>query len=268
LHPTAADWSLVTVCAVKESARRTWYGSRVHVAVPSGQGWVWVKRGTEDSVPLGLPKGRTIMAEVTKELRVKACNAYVAAKKDGKSNVEAKQVAHKIAKVGHSLLDLSWYATKFQALGTFAQVAEGETAQAIVALRGGAGWNGKHVGQRLAWGPISICLGWFNPSDPSTAGENAVQRLFPICTKVVAGVPVAAEGTRSGKGGRWLADDPQLYVGNHKGHGVEEEKPRFVDRKELRDGADEYQGKVVAFAAGRKAAARRPRKPRTQATKK
>lgn len=197
------------------------------------------------------------------ELRTKACKAYVAAKLDGKSNKEATLMANKAGKAGHSLLDLSWYAASKQVepiSGNFPHEATGETAQAIVALRGGAGFKGKYAGRRLSWGHISICLGWFNPAAPSTGPENEVQRLFPHCTKVVAGELVAAEGTRSGKGGRWLKDDPRLYVGNHKGNGVEHEKPRQVDPTSL---SDDDPGKVVAFAAGKKAAAARTRKPRT-----
>jgi len=197
------------------------------------------------------------------ELRTKACKAYVAAKLDGKSNKEATALANKAGKAGHSLLDLSWYFASKQVEpleGNFPHEATGETAQAIVALRGGAGYNGKYEGRRLSWGHISICLGWFNPSAPSTGPENEVQRLFPHCTKVVAGEAVAAEGTRSGKGGRWMKDDPRLYQGNHKGNGVEAEKPRLVDPATLND---DDPGKVMAFAAGKKAAAKRTRKPRT-----
>ena len=195
--------------------------------------------------------------------RTAACKAYVAAKQDGKSNKEATLAANKAGKAGHSLLDLSWYYASKQVEpleGDFRHEATGETAQAIVALRGGAGWKGKYEGRRLSWGHISICLGWFNPTAPSTGPENEVQRLFPHCTKQVAGEAVAAEGTRSGKGGRWLKDDPRLYVGNHKGNGVEDEKPRLVDPANLKD---DDEGKVVAFATGRKAAAKRTRKPRT-----
>ena len=198
------------------------------------------------------------------ELRTKACKAYVAAKMDGKSNKEATALANAAGKAGHSLLDLSWYFASQQVeplKGFFPHSAtEGETAQAIVALRGGAGYEGKYEGRRLSWGHISICLGWFDPNSPSTGPENEVQRLFPHCTKVVAGEAVAAEGTRSGKGGRWMKDDPRLYQGNHKGNGVEAEKPRQVDPASLND---DDPGKVMAFAAGKKAAAKRTRKPRT-----
>lgn len=195
-----------------------------------------------------------------------ACKAYVAAKLDGKSNKEATALANKAGKAGHSLLDLSWYFASKQSEpleGYFPHsVTEGDTANAIVQLQGGAGWNGKYEGRRLSWGHISIALGWFDPNNPSTSGENEVQRLFPHATKVVAGEAIAAEGLRSGKGGRWLKDDPRLYQGNHKGNGVEDEKPRQVDPATLND---DDPSKVVAFATGKKAAAKRTRKPRTPA---
>lgn len=202
--------------------------------------------------------------------RKAACEAYVAAKLEGRSNKEATAAANKVGKAGHSLLDLSWYAAngKTPTLpdAPFAQTVEA-AGEVIVNLQSGKGWKGKFEGERLSWGRISVALGWFNPADPSTAGENAVQRLFPHATKVVLGEALAAEGMRSGHGGRWLADDPRYYTGTHKGNGVEEERPRQIDPTTLNPDAE---GKMLAFATGRKAAAakaRAPRKPRTQKPK-
>lgn len=190
----------------------------------------------------------------------------MAAKFDGKSNKEATALANAAGKAGHSLLDLSWYFAsgqaqpdgQFYSSKTIIKKVKGEdvvvlesdaTANAIVTLRGLDG--GK------SWGHISIVLGWFDPAAPSTSGENTVQRLFPIATRQVAGEAVAAEGTRSRKGGRWLKDDPRLYQGNHKGNGVEDERPRQVDPASLND---DDPAKVAAFAAKAKAAAARKAK--------
>lgn len=194
------------------------------------------------------------MSQATED-RIAACKAYVEAKLEGRSNKEATAAANKIGVAGHSLLDLSWYfangKTPVLPDAPFAHTVEG-AGEAIVALHSGKGWKGKFEGDRLSWGRISVALGWFNPADPSTSGENEVQRLFPHATKAVLGEALAAEGMRTNHGGRWLKDDPRYYNGTHKGNGVEVERPRQVDPTTLDPDAE---GKMRAFAAGKKAAA-------------
>lgn len=194
--------------------------------------------------------------------KTKACQKYVELRAAGENVKTATAAAERIAKVGHSLLDLSWYAAN----GTTPElppVKPEDRHACMVALRGGAGWNGQFVGQQLSWGRISIAMGLFNPKAPSTAGENAVQREFVLATKAVGGEAIAAEGTRSGRGGRYLDGDARLYQGGHKRAGVELEKPRQADREQVMAEAPTYTSKVVAFASGKKAAAKRTRKPRT-----
>jgi hypothetical protein len=72
-----------------------------------------------------------------------------------------------------------------------------------------------------------------------------------------AATGIAAEGTRSKRGGRWLKDDKRLYTGNRKSIGIEDKAPRKVDPEAIQATADKVKTvlpKRVA-AAAKKAAA-------------
>lgn len=193
---------------------------------------------------------------MSNEIR-KALRTYCDAKFAGKSNTEALAIARKTEEIGHSVADLAWYAdTRNPNHTPDLRVAPDQVEAAVVALRGGKGWNGYGEGTALSWGRIGIAIGWYDPATGKSP-EGRIRTVFGRATGL------ASEGTRIGRGGRWLSDDRLLYVGNHKGIGVEDPKPRLVDRAALAAGADTYTSKVAALAAKQATAAKRARKPRT-----
>lgn len=184
-------------------------------------------------------------------LKAKACKVYTDAKVDGKSNTEALELAKKVTDIGHSVVGLAWYADPRNKdhvvdLG----IKESDRQMASVALRAGKGWRGKYEGRKLSWGHIVICLGFWNPSDPKSA-EGQVRTMFGQTSGI------ASEGTRIGRGGRWLNGEPRFYAGNHKSAGVEDAKPRQLDPNEVLAGADTYKAKLPVIAQRKLAAAKR-----------
>lgn len=200
------------------------------------------------------------MATTTKDPKSAAIEVYCNSKAEGKSNDESLKRAKGKAEIGHAILDLNWYADPrnpnvVKPVASLAGATEEIRAQATVALRGGGGWKGDYEGTPLSWGRIAIALGLFTYGDAKSP-EGRVRRLFEEGTSR----SVVSEGTRIGRGGRWLSNDPTLYPGNHKSIGVEDAKPRSVDRKALAEGADEAKSKVKALATKKATAAKRVRK--------
>lgn len=193
-----------------------------------------------------------------------AIKTYCDSKAEGKSNEEALKRAKGKAEVGHAILDLNWYADPRNP-GAVTQIPstkaapEALLAEVTVALRAGSGWDGHYEGQALSWGRIAVAIGYFAYGDLKSP-EGRVRRLFETGTKN----QVASAGTRIGRGGRWLDNDPTLYPGNHKAIGVESPKPRAEDRKVLAEGAEEYTSKVKALGAKKVKATKRTRKAATK----
>jgi len=91
--------------------------------------------------------------------------------------------------------------------------------------------------------------------------EGETARLF------FAATGLSLQGTRVGKGGRFLEVDgkpeKRFYVGAHKAHGVEAPKPKELDPERVAAGADTYRTKLPA--AVKKAAAKAGRKVKEEA---
>jgi hypothetical protein len=198
-------------------------------------------------------------SKVQADPKASAVKIYCDAKAAGKSNQEALDAAKAAAGevgIGHSICDLNWYADPRNPAVVKpipGGVPVAQHGDAAVALRGGAGWVGHYEGVPLSWGKITIALGLFTYGDLKSP-EGKVSTLSSQASGL------AREGQRIGRGGRHLSNDPALYVGNHKSIGVEDPKPRSVDREALKAGADTYTSKVKAIAAKKAAAAKRVKK--------
>lgn len=92
-------------------------------------------------------------------------------------------------------------------------------------------------GQKLSWGQIAVVTG---------KPESWVRRAFTA-------TGIDSKGTRKGKGGRWLSDEPRYYLGNRKGIGVEDAQPKRLDPNKVAQNADKAKsvlpGKVQALEA-------------------
>jgi len=69
----------------------------------------------------------------------------------------------------------------------------------------------------LSWGQIAVVCG---------VSESAVRKAFTA-------TGLDSKGTRKGRGGRWLSDEPRYYLGNRKGIGVEHARPKSLDPNEV-----------------------------------
>lgn len=91
-----------------------------------------------------------------------------------------------------------------------------------------AGEHTAYQDRKLSWGQIAVVCG---------TNESAVRRYFKA-------TGLDSKGTRKGRGGRWLSDEPRFYVGNHKGVGVEDANPKRLDPKQVMAEADTYKSKL------------------------
>lgn len=129
--------------------------------------------------------------------------------------------------LSHAQADLAWYGDKrnqqYVEPGSIKlpdvphkddpgyEVAFRRAGLVVVDLR--AGLHPKFPEQKLSWGQIAVVTG---------KSESWVRRAFTA-------TGLDSKGTRKGKGGRWLADEPRFYTGNRKGIGVEHAQPRRLD---------------------------------------
>lgn len=112
-------------------------------------------------------------------------------------------------------------------------------------------------GRQLSFGQIAVVC---------NVPEGQVHRAFTA-------TGISSHGTRKGRGGRWLDDEPRKYLGNRKGIGVEAPNPHAVNPAQLEADNDtvksilptkvgqlrqEVQGKVAKRARATKK--RAPRK--------
>lgn len=166
----------------------------------------------------------------------KACQAYCQGMADGKGSKELL----KATGLSHSQADRAWYVSELNPkrvtpmVSEFAAMTEAEQNLLVLKMRA----DGE------SWGRISLTIG---------LPEGTTQTRFSNA----AGI--AAEGLRVGKGGRFLEDDGTRYVGNQKGNGVEDPKPRTVTAQEAAKRAE----KKSVLPAKVKAAAKKA----AQATK-
>jgi hypothetical protein len=92
------------------------------------------------------------------------------------------------------------------------------------------GEHARYRGRELSFGQIAVVCG---------VPEGAVHRAFTA-------TGISSHGTRKGRGGRWLSDEPRLYLGNRKGIGVESADPKRVNPKELEKDNDTVQSVLPA----------------------
>jgi hypothetical protein len=136
------------------------------------------------------------------------------------------KVALEATGLSHSQGDWAWYGDPrnkdFVEPGSItlpAIPAKGDEGYEVALRRRGLavaearnGEHPAHSGRQLSWGQIAVA---------ANVPETAVRRAF-----TATGIDSA--GTRKGRGGRWLADEPRMYLGNRKGIGLEAPNPRAV----------------------------------------
>lgn len=186
----------------------------------------------------------------------KAQKVYCDAKASGKSNAEATKLAKAVTEIGHTKLDLAWYVDDRNHTASrtpILNIAPADRPKAAVMLRAGEGWDGEFVGQKLSWGRLAIATGHADVAN-GKVHEGRCRSEFGR----EAGI--ASEGTRIGRGGRWLNNDQRLYTQNHKGVGVEDSRPRQLDPAEVMAGAADYTSRLPKIAKAKKAAAKRAAK--------
>lgn len=172
----------------------------------------------------------------------------------GKGSKEALRMTG----LSHSQGDRAWYAdprnpNAVKVRPTFPTLPEDTQVREIVEMRAGA--HADYPGKKLSWGRISVI---------TTLAEGRIATLFG------SGTGVAREGTRIGRGGRWLEGEPRFYKGNRKGIGVEAPKPRELDPEAVAKAADDAKSVIPArltkLKAGAKARVRKAAaKPATPA---
>jgi len=144
-----------------------------------------------------------------------ACKQYCQGMKDGKGS----KVLLKATGLSHSQADRAWYASELNPNRVISQATE-------FAAMTEEQKNAFVISMRIAkasWGKISLTTG---------ESESATQTRFSRSSGI------AAEGLRVGKGGRFLEDEPRRYLGNRKGLGIEDAKPRMVKPEEAMKDAD------------------------------
>lgn len=202
----------------------------------------------------------------------KACSAYCDAKASGKGNVESRKIAAKHSDdeggvLNHAQAGLAWYADERNPKGivpgsfTIAGMTDAEAAKTVGLLR--AGLHPKAMDRKFSEGDIMILCGSNEPQGHGALTAGAVRRLFGAATGL------AFEGTRIGRGGRFLQSEagPIAYDGNRKSIGVEAPKPRSVSVKELQATKDTVTSKLPTVLKAKTTAARsRARKPKVAKT--
>lgn len=172
----------------------------------------------------------------------KALKTYCDHMAAGKGSAQAL----KLTGLNHCQADLAWYAdvrnpkaVKFDP--TFATKTETAQKAQLVQLRLA----------KTSWGCLAVITGW---------SESKVRNFFGRTTGL------ASEGMRIGRGGRFLSAEPRFYLGNMKGIGIEDAKPRSVDPKVAMAKADTVTTKLPALVkAARKGTAKRVSKPKVEA---
>lgn len=163
----------------------------------------------------------------------KACAAYCQGMKDGKGS----KALLKATGLSHSQADRAWYVSPLNPNrvvpqeAKFAAMTDAQQDVFVLEMRT----------RNESWGRISLTIG---------LSESATQTRFSKASGI------AAEGTRSGHGGRHLEDDPRRYVGNQKGNGVQDPKPRTVTAEEAAKRADKKSVLPTKLAAAKKRAAK------------
>lgn len=169
---------------------------------------------------------------------------YCEAKAKGFSNPKAKAEANKVCAIGHSQLDLAWYASDLNPNPTvfdpsYGALTEEKKNAYVVALRG----DGKGG---MSWGRIAVVTG---------ETESRVSTRWELAAKL------SRTGQRMGKGGRFAFDDARLYVETHKGLGTEATKEELRalrnDPEALQaymEAAAEYKSKLARKTAAAKRA--------------
>lgn len=144
--------------------------------------------------------------------------------------------------LSHSQADLAWYVSELNPERVEAASIE-PTSENVVLLR--AGKHPEYPDRVMSWGYIACAIG---------KPEGTVRNLFG------QGAGIAAEGTRSGKGGAFLNKEPRFYLNANKRAGVEDEKPRLLDPNEVAAKSADYEPKLPKIAAAKKAAKTRAQK--------
>jgi hypothetical protein len=163
----------------------------------------------------------------------KACASYCQGMADGKGS----KALLKATGLSHSQADRAWYLSPLNPKhvtdqsAQFAAMTEAQQNAFVIEMR----TKGE------SWGRISLTIG---------LSESATQSRF----STAAGI--AAEGLRVGRGGRFLEDDPRRYVGNQKGLGVQDPKPRTVTAEEAAKRADRKSVLPAKLTAAKKRAAK------------
>lgn len=103
------------------------------------------------------------------------------------------------------------------------EVALRKRGLVVAELREGV--HASHPGNDLSFGQIAVVCG---------VPESQIHTAFTA-------TGISSHGTRKGKGGRWLGDEPRRYLGNHKGIGVEAPNPRAVPLGDLDKDKDTVQ---------------------------
>lgn len=190
----------------------------------------------------------------------KACKIYCDSKAEGKSNPESLRRAAKATDsdggvLNHAQAGLAWYADSRNPQGvkpgqfSVSGLTDAEAGRVVGLLR--AGMHPEAEGTKYSEGAIMVLCGTKEEQGHGSLTASRVRKLFGLSTGL------AFEGTRMGRGGRFLSNDPQLYVGNHKGIGVESPKPRSEDRQALAEGADTYRSVLPKKLSAKKAQARK-----------
>lgn len=163
----------------------------------------------------------------------KAITAYCQGMKDGKGS----KALLKATGLSHSQADRAWYISplnpnqvKDQSVA-FAAMTDAAQDAFVIEMR----VKGE------SWGRISLTIG---------LSESATQTRF----SKAAGI--AAEGLRVGRGGRFLEDDGSRYLGNQKGLGVQDPKPRTVTHAEAQKRAERKSVLPAKLTAAKKRAAK------------
>lgn len=162
----------------------------------------------------------------------KALAAYCDLMADGKGAPAALEATG----LSHAQADLAWYGdernpqhVKPNSIKLPDVPAKGDDGYEVQFRRAGlvvaelrAGEHATYPEHKLSWGQIAVVVG---------KSESWVRRAFTA-------TGLDSKGTRKGRGGRWLADEPRFYTGNRKGIGVEDAQPRRLDPRQVMATAD------------------------------